>query len=120
MCVILPTLTSVSRSFLDSKPSHDHDLASRLAALAALAEKHQIILLWSGYHNQPAGIPMERAHLGEVLDAVGNDYQFAGDRICLLGMCSAAAFAFDADTDWPGWFASIALLNPVFMINRLV
>ncbi|WP_068768586.1 hypothetical protein OH491_24630 [Termitidicoccus mucosus] len=115
LCAILPTLTSISRSFLDSKPSHDHDLASRLAALA---EKHQIILLWPGYHNQPAGMPMESAHLGEVLDAVGNDYQFDGDRICLLGMCSAAAFAFDADTDWPGRFAGIALLNPVFRINK--
>jgi hypothetical protein len=113
--VILPTLTSTSIAFLDSKPSHDHDLADRLAALA---EKRQIMLLWSGYHNQPGGIPMERAHLGEVLDAVGNDYQFARDRICLLGMCSAAAFAFDTDTDWPGRFAGIAILDPVFMINK--
>ncbi|WP_342750702.1 hypothetical protein OH491_22075 [Termitidicoccus mucosus] len=115
LVVILPTAVSAAKPFLESPFLDDHHLADRMAKLA---ERHGVILLWSGYHNRPTGLPMESAHLAEVLEAVGRNYLFDRNRVTLMGMCSAAPLAFDACASWPGRFAGIAVLNPEFVLDQ--
>ena len=115
LVVMLPTAVSAAKPFVKSPFLGDHHLADRMAKLA---ERHGIILLWSGYHNQPTELPMEAAHLAEVLEAAGQDYTFDRNRVVLMGMCSAAPLAFDACAGWPGRFAGIAILNPEFVLDQ--
>jgi hypothetical protein len=115
LAVITPTLTTVPRPFIESPFIKDHDLAD---CMSAMAERHGVILLWSGYRNQPCGLPAEPAHLGEVLAAASLDYNYDSSRVVLLGPCSGAALAFDAAEAWPGRFAGLGFLDPEFVVRK--
>jgi pimeloyl-ACP methyl ester carboxylesterase len=117
LTIVLPTLVSAEKPFLESAFMRDYDQANRMAAMAEL---HKTMILWPGYHNQPTGSALEPAYLGEVLEAVAKEYKVAEDRITLMGICTGAAMAFDACANWPGRFAGIALLNPIFGVDRKV
>jgi hypothetical protein len=115
LVIMLPTAVSAAKPFWESPFLDDFHTADRLAKLA---EKHGIILLWAGYHNRPTGLPMESAHLAEVLEAVGRDYLFDHKRVSLMGTCSAAPLALDASASWPRRFSGIAILNPEFVLDQ--
>jgi hypothetical protein len=115
LAVIMPAAISTPRPFLRSPFLRDHRLAD---CMSRFAEEHGVILLWSGYHNQPTGMPMEAAHLDEVLEALARDYVYNHQRVTLVAMCSGAAMALDACASWPGRFAGIALLKPEFTLDQ--
>jgi hypothetical protein len=115
LAVFLPTVVSAAKPYLESAFIRDYDQTNRMAAAA---ERHKTIILWPGYHNQPTGSALESAHLGEVLEAVAKEYKFAEDRITLLGLCTGASMAFDVCANWPGRFAGIALLDPIFGLDK--
>jgi hypothetical protein len=115
LAVVLPTPVSAAKPFVESAFLNDHHLADRMAKLA---RRHGVILLWPGYHNQPTGLPMENAHLAEVLEAVGQNYNYDRKRVVLMSMCGGVPLAFNACSAWPGRFAGIALLNPEFTLDQ--
>lgn len=117
LVIMCPTATSIPRPFVNSLFIKDHELSDRIAQLA---EKHGVIFVWAGYHNQPAGLPMESVHLDEVLNAVSREYNYDPSRIVLMGSCSAAVMAFNAAASWPGRFAGLALLDPEFAFDTIM
>lgn len=115
LVVILPTVVSASRPFIDSAFLTDQSEAERLCALA---ERYGFGLLWCGYRAQPTGQGGDFTHLDETISAVEGDYHIDNRRIYLLGACSGGAIATMAAVRWPDRFAAIGLLNPVFGLGR--
>ena len=115
LIVMLPTVISASRPFIASAFMAAHSEAERICAIA---ERLDAGVLWPGYRNRPTGSPCEATHLDEAIDAVMADYSIDRFRITLLGACSGGALATMQVVHNPNRFAGIALLNPVFALNR--
>jgi pimeloyl-ACP methyl ester carboxylesterase len=115
MVVLLPTAISANRAFIESAFMASHSEAERMAAIA---QRYGVGLVWSGYRNRPDGSPCEMAHLDEVLRDVEMDYPLDETRITLLGTCSGGAMATSIASNWPERFAGVALLNPMFSLNK--
>lgn len=111
LCVLLPTVVSANRPFIESAFAAAHVEAERIAHIA---EKHGIAVLWSGYRNAPSGLPSESAHLEEAVDFIVQTYGLDRDAVFLSGACSGGALAVRAMFDQPDRYAGAALLNPVF------
>lgn len=115
VAVMLPTIISASRPFIESAFIAAHSEAERMSVIA---ERLGIAVLWSGYRNKPTGQPCEFTHFDEVLAAVGNDYNIDSQKISLYGACSGGAIASMLAVRWPGRFSGIGLLNPVFTLPK--
>lgn len=109
--VMLPTVISANRPFIESAFVADHAGAMELGRIA---EETGMAVLWTGYRCQPLGSPCEATHLDEILTDVALDYALDPHRLVLAGMCSGALLAEVAAIEFPERFAGLALLDGVF------
>lgn len=116
LMVVLPTPVQSNRPFIDSVFLARHLEAE---ALAAMAERQGVALVWSGYRSAPIGAPIDIRHLDEVIREATSKYNIDSERVHLLGSCAGAVFALQAANAWPGRFAGIGLLNPAFRTLQL-
>ncbi len=111
LVIFVPTITSANRPFIASPFMAAQSEAERIAALA---EQYQMAVVWSGYRNQPAGLPIEYAHHEEVLADLGRLYAIDSGRMFLCGACGGGAVSAFYTLHRPGRYAGIGLLNPTF------
>lgn len=117
LIAILPTVTSAARPFIDSAFVAAHNEAERIDMIA---ERYNVAVVWSGYRNQPLGLPCEAAHLDEVLAAISKDYDIDHDRVSLMSSCSGGANAFLIASQRRTEFAAIGVLNTLGGLTRSV
>jgi pimeloyl-ACP methyl ester carboxylesterase len=115
LAVMLAPVPAASRPFIESVFVSEHEEAEHLSAVAA---RHGLAVLWPGYRTLPTGAPCELTHLDEVLTEVERDYRIDRRRIYLIGECTGGAEASNAAVQWPGRFAAIGLLNPIFDLPK--
>jgi hypothetical protein len=111
LAVVLPMLPSASRPFIESAFVARHVEAEEMAQWA---DRFGVGILWCGYHGMPYGYPCDFTHFDEVLEAVGRDYKLDPSRLYLLGMCSSGVTASMYAAAWPGRFAGVGYLDPIF------
>lgn len=116
LIVLLPTVLSANRPFIESVFMAGHSEAERIAAIA---ERYGMAILWSGYRNRPTGQPCEMTHIDETLRAVCDDYRIDPARISMMGACSGGGISTRAVVQWPERFAGVALLNPTFGLLKV-
>lgn len=115
LVVVLPTVPSASRPFIESVFLAGQSETERMAAIA---EKLGVAILWSGYRNRPTGQPCEFAHFDETLNAVADDYAIDPRKITLCGACSGGAIATMTVVRWPERFAGVGVFDPAFQLTK--
>lgn len=117
LIILLPTVTSTVRPFIESAFLAAHSEAERISAIA---DRNNVAVAWCGYRNILSGQPCENTHIEEVIGNVVKMYAIDQSRISLLGACSGGAAATIAVIERPTRFAAVALLNTMWGYRRLV
>jgi hypothetical protein len=116
LLIFQPTVTSANRPFIESAFMADHQDAERLSVLA---EKHGVILAWTGFRSQLTGSSVDLAHLEEALAAVEKFAPVDREAVTVVGACSGGAMAIASAAHWPAYFAGVALMDPSFELCAL-
>jgi hypothetical protein len=115
LIIMLPTVTSTARPFIESAFMAAHSEAERISAIA---ERLGVAVVWSGYRRPLVGAAEEYAHIKEVVDDVMLHANIDSSRIAMMGACSAGAVATRAVLHHLGRYSAIGLLNPMFGLDR--
>jgi hypothetical protein len=115
LAVLLPTLVSASRPFIESPFIAAQGEAERIAALA---DRAGVAVLWSGYRGRPNGHPFEFPYFDEVMSSVQREYSIDPHRVTLVAACSGGMLGSMMIARWPERFAGFGVLNPVFHRKR--
>ncbi len=113
--IFLPTVVSAARPFLESAFIAAHQEAEKVGRLA---DRYGVAVLWPGYRSQPTGGPADFVHMDEAMRAYFSRAQIDPRRVVLIAACGGAAIGELAATRWPGRFAGLGMLNPVFTLAK--
>lgn len=115
LIVVIPTVVSTTRPFIESPFIAAHEEAE---ALARMANRTGSAILWIGFRNNLYGHPCEFTHDEEVFASVFKNYNIDKTRVSLLGACSAGWIGSMMALRWPERFASMGYLNPTYHRRR--
>jgi len=112
LLLVMPTpFTAREKPFIESAFMANHREAERLGQYA---EKHGFAILWPGYKNAPEGFTWESTHVGEVINAVEDDYNIDEARVSIYGTCGGGYFSGRLVATYPNRLAAIVYNRAVF------